>query len=288
VVCAITGDLVTVLNAGKCSVSAGLPDNSATPVTQTFTIRPATPSGTLATVSGLLINATDPQSVAVGDFNGDGIADIAVADYSGVIEVALGDGAGGFHAAPGSPYPAGIATEFAGVGDFNGDGIQDIAAINRGPGNITVLLGTSSGGFIAAPGSPFVTGATSGPVVVADFNGDGFPDIAAVNDYKGDVAILFGKGSGGFGAVSYASLPVISKPESLAAGDFNGDGIADLAITDYTNNDVVVLLGNGSGGFSAAPGSPFATGTQPTCVAVGDFNADGNQDLALPILPLTM
>ena len=68
---------------------------------------------------------------------------------------------------------------------------------------------------------------------------------------------------------------------SLAVGDFNGDGIQDLATANYFGGNVTVLLGNGSGGFTAAAGSPFAAGSNPYSVAVADFNNDGNPDLII-------
>jgi hypothetical protein len=70
-----------------------------------------------------------------------------------------------------------------------------------------------------------------------------------------------------------------NSPYALAIGDFNGDGKPDLAIANSGDNTVTVLFGNGSGGFTAAAGSPFVVGAHPTSIAVGDFNGDGNLDL---------
>ncbi len=70
-------------------------------------------------------------------------------------------------------------------------------------------------------------------------------------------------------------------PLGVAVGDFNGDGIADLAVANFSSNDVSILLGDGSGGFAPAPGSPVAVGDGPYGVAVGDFNGDGIADLAV-------
>jgi hypothetical protein len=68
-------------------------------------------------------------------------------------------------------------------------------------------------------------------------------------------------------------------PVSLTVGDFNGDGRPDLATANAHDNTVTALLGNGTGGFTAAPGSPFPGGSYPESVAVGDFNRDGKLDL---------
>ena len=72
-----------------------------------------------------------------------------------------------------------------------------------------------------------------------------------------------------------------ASPAGIASGDFNGDGLADLAITNSGDNTVTVLLGNGSGGFTSPSGSPFPAGTNPSGIAIGDFNGDGNSDLAI-------
>ena len=68
-------------------------------------------------------------------------------------------------------------------------------------------------------------------------------------------------------------------PESVAVGDFNGDGKADLAVANWDSDNVSVLLGNGNGTFQAAVN--YAAGTDPSSVAVGDFNGDGKADLAV-------
>jgi hypothetical protein len=225
---------------------------------------------------------TGPQSVAVGDFNGDGSADIAVADENaGNITVLLGNGTGGFTAATGSPFAAGTGPHSVVVGDFNGDGVEDLAMANYFTDNVTVLLGNGAGGFTAAAGSPFSVGASPYALAVADFNGDGIEDIASADLGSSTVTVLLGNGSGGFTAASASPFAVDQNPEAIVAGDFNGDGKADLTTANYTGNDVTVLLGNGSGGFSAAAGSPFAAGMNADALTAGDFNGDGVQDLAV-------
>jgi hypothetical protein len=225
-----------------------------------------------------------PYSAAVGDFNGDGIQDLAVANRgSDSVTVLLGNGSGGFTAAPGSPFAVGQYPESVVVGNFNGDGIQDLAVVNQGydSNNVTVLLGNGSGGFTAAPGSPFAVGYSPTSAVVGDFNGDSIQDLAVVNQSSsGNVTVLLGNGSGGFTAAPGSPFAVGDYPTAVVVGDFNRDGIQDLATANYEGENVTVLLGNGSGGFTAAPGSPFAVGGSNTSLVVGDFNGDGIEDLA--------
>ncbi len=225
---------------------------------------------------------TAPFCLAVGDFNGDGKLDFAIVNETGnTVTVLLGNGAGGFTAAPGSPFPTGTIPDSIAVGDFNADGKLDLAIANAGSNDVTVLLGDGAGGFTAAPGSPFPVGSTPDSIAAWDFNADGKLDLAIANAGSNSVTLLLGDGAGGFTAAPGSPFTVGSGPVSLAVGDFNGDGAPDLAVATLGDNGVTVLLGNGTGGFAAAPGSPFTVGTYPLSVAVGDFNRDGKPDLAI-------
>ncbi len=224
---------------------------------------------------------TKPMSVAAGDFNADGKPDLAIANGDGTVTVLLGNGAGGFTAATGSPFPAGSGPSAVAVGDFNGDGKPDLAIADYAANNVTVLLGDGTGRFTAAPSSPFPAGSQPNSVAVGDFNGDGKPDLAIANYNSNNVTVLLGDGAGGFTSATGSPFPAGTQPYSVAVGDFNGDGKPDLAIANVASWDVTVLLGTGAGGFTAAPGSPFAVGSYPESVAVADFNADGKLDLAV-------
>ena len=136
---------------------------------------------------------------------------------------------------------------------------------------------------MAASASQSLSAVGSGPnsLVVADFDGDGHPDLAVANQNDGDVSILLGTGTGSFGPqTTFAAGP---GPTTVAVGDFNGDGQPDLAFANYGNqgagNTVSILLGAGTGSFG--PPTTFAVGGGPFVVAVGDFNEDGQQDLAV-------
>ena len=135
------------------------------------------------------------------------------------------------------------------------------------------------GGFAAAAGSPFAVGANPQSVAVADFNGDGNVDLVTANFGDGTVTVLLGNGSGSFTPAAGSPYGVGTNPQSVAVGDFNGDGNPDIVTANNGANTLTVLLGDGTGGFAAAPGSPLPVGLFPQSVAVGDFNNDGNPDL---------
>jgi hypothetical protein len=110
----------------------------------------------------------NPRSVAVGDFNGDGKLDLAVAiGGAGTISILRGTGTGSFGAKVNV-----TAGGFPAVGDFNGDGKLDLAAVaNGGANSVSILLGTGTGSFGA--NTEFGTGSIPEAVAVGDFNGDG-------------------------------------------------------------------------------------------------------------------
>ncbi len=183
--------------------------------------------------------------------------------------------------AAGSPFTVGLRPTGVATGDFNGDGKQDIAIANAGNNNVTVLLGNGTGGFAAAPGSPFQAGSNPIAVIVKDFNKDGKLDLAIVNQNSNNVTILLGNGAGGFSQAPGSPIAVGATPQFAATADFNGDTNADLAVSNSASNTVTILLGNGSGGFTASAGSPFPTGPSPEGIVAADFNTDGKMDLAV-------
>lgn len=213
------------------------------------------------------------NNIAVGDFNGDGRQDLALAHEGyNAITIRLGDGHGGFTGstvvAVGS-HPYNLV-----VGDFDGDGRQDIATTNQGGDNVSVLIGNGLGGFSLNS----TKGVGDGPLSIAigDFNIDGKQDLVVANHSSSNVAVLLGSGTGGFGSsVYYAVAPF---PTSVCVSDFNMDGKDDIATTSGANSTVSIRLGNGSGGFTGNTEIPV--GSNPYGLTIGDFNRDGFQDLA--------
>ena len=260
-----------IKNAGTAVVSVSNP--SAVSNVVFFPVAKSTANAVAFTSPTILDAGTDPNSVAVGDFNHDGNLDLAVANtYSGNISIFLGDGANNFTLAS-SPSagstPSGIA-----VGDFNGDGNLDLAVANTWTGTVTILLGDGKGTFTLAASA--AVGSWPLSVAVGDFNGDGKLDLAVANYYGSTESILLGDGTGNFTLV--ASPATGGLPAAAALGDFNRDGHLDLAVVGC-GSSVTVLLGDGRGNFSSMPA--ITVDGCPLSVAAGDFNRDGNLDLVV-------
>ena len=184
----------------------------------------------------------------------------------------LGTGTPGFNllAAPASSLTGGAVA----AGDFNNDGKADLVTID-GAGNVNVALGKGDGTFTTLPAAALLSYTYVGAIATADFNSDGNTDLAILGSAN-NVTILLGNGDGTFTIGS--TPPLDQAPSGLVVGDWNGDGIPDLAVTNLSGNELTVLLGSGDGSFSAGTTTPFAT--EPSTIVAGDFNGDGKLDLA--------
>ncbi|MCY7375124.1 MAG: VCBS repeat-containing protein [Pyrinomonadaceae bacterium] len=225
---------------------------------------------------GAAINITDatlsPNAVAIGDYNRDGNADLAIAQdgIGNGINIRLGNGTGNF--ATGTFIAAERGSSAIASTDFNGDGNLDVAICNNNS-ELRVLSGNGAGGFGAA--AVFVTSNVCQDMLAADFNVDGRPDVAVSDRTNGRVQIFLNNGAGGF------NTPVnttVSGAYQMVTADFNRDCIPDLAATQFAGSLVFILLGNGAGGFTS---TSITVTNQPAFMTVGDFNRDKKVDLAI-------
>ena len=218
-----------------------------------------------------------PSGLVAVDFNHDGQQDLAAANDGapGGTSVLMGVGDGTFQQQ--SRFTTGISSAIASA-DFNGDGRPDIVTTNYDSdtltGDVTVLLGLGDGTFQSAV--HYAAGDRPFAVVTGNFNGDGRPDFAVVNQFSNNVSVFINNGDGTFQpAVNY---DVGTAPGAIAIGDFNGDHHLDLAAANSGSNDVTILLGDGHGGFQAQA-TTLSVGTSPAGIVVGDFG-NGRDDIA--------
>jgi outer membrane protein assembly factor BamB len=230
--------------------------------------------------------SSPPRGLATADFDFDGQADLVAAlgdAVSGRVQVILRDGTGAFTIGP--SLAAGTNTAAVAVGDFDGNGAPDVAAVSEGDGSVWVFLGDGAGGFTPFSGNPVLSGlVTPRALVAADLTGDGLADLAvaesgasAIHVLRASVDVL---GTLTFVRVTpTAGLAVGTSPESIAAGDVDGDGQVDLVTADNASSRVSVIRRANGGGF--LPAEPYTTGANPTAVALLDLTDDGWLDVAV-------
>jgi hypothetical protein len=225
-----------------------------------------------------------PNSLAIGDLNGDNKMDLAVANgqfANNGVSVLLGNGDGTFGGLTSwvaDQQPAAVV-----IGNFLGDTKADMVVVNQGSNDVSFLLGNGDGTFAAPPTIAHIN--SPGPVVTGDFNGDSNQDVIVGNTFSLNGVILttlVGNGDGTFKTpttiLNTVTNPTTGQAKILAAAQMNAGSALDLIVLD-SKNKLDVFLNNGSGGF-AAPVS-YSAGTNPTGMAVGDFNGDGKPDVAI-------
>jgi hypothetical protein len=229
-------------------------------------------------LNGLWPSSSSTLDVDIGDLNGDGKNDIAVAfsTQSGSVSVLFNQGNRTF-AAPVSNNLCKASNGVA-IGDLDRDGDNDLADISQ-CSKAGILLNSGQGSF--AFNGVYGDGYASRSIALADFNGDGFKDIAYINNGLGSskpstIAVVLNNGNATFGPPAWVYIG--DGPEELTAGDFDGDGDADIAVAVPYIGEIWIMNNNGNGSFGS--GSYFPGG-EPSSITSADLNGDGPLDLAV-------
>ncbi len=239
------------------------------------------------------VGASLSNSIAVGDLNGDAIADlVTVASQPDALLVQLGIGDGTFETATQPNLGSGRGAVSVALADVNADLMMDIAVANNDSNNVSLLLGIGDGTFQTATtldlgtnGSSFAAGLNQ--ITAADINADGAADLLVVGALSNDVSVLLSNGVGGFTqAQRYVVFPSESGGGtlSLITANVDGDDVLDVVVSNRFSNELAVLRGVGDGTFGLATknsidSSGAGTARGPVTVAAGDFNGDSLVDL---------
>lgn len=245
-----------------------------------ITIVPGTSTGAFGAPDAPISMAHEPIAIVSGDFDSDGNADVATANYDdGSISVLLGKVNRTFN--PKTDYAAAAGTACITRADLNADGIIDLATSNFDANNVSVFLGVGDGTFLPAINTPVGdAGNTPNLISAGDVNNDGLPDVAVSNWDDATVRVLLGNGDGTFAAPGAATIiDVGPKTWGVCIADLDEDGIGDLAATSAELDKLYVMISDGLGGFSAPEAYP--TGYIPSYVTSADINMDGYADLVV-------
>jgi hypothetical protein len=237
------------------------------------------PRGVAFSQLGFALDRFIAGDLKSADLNGDGALDLVVAG-SGLSDAAIMFGAGRNKFSDPVLISSGVTNGLpitVEIQDFNNDGKLDLAVLYATTRNVVALLGDGQGGF--TPSATINFGPNVFEINSADFNNDGNLDLV-VRGVSSGLALYLGDGQGGF-TQSATQIGVNSADFVFTAGDFNGDGMRDLAFSDVLQggigHNIVILHGDGQGGF----GQPSNVMVQEELglLSAKDLNLDGRDDL---------
>jgi hypothetical protein len=242
-------------------------------------------NGTFGATVLLATLGFSPTGIAVGDFNEDGLLDLAVAGGPTSLAMLFGQGTDGVpNGSFAAPVPVTTSANTRGVlaYDFNADGITDLAVTGS---SLRLLYGNGTNGKgdgTFSLGPSYTTSTTPNHLATGDFNGDALADLVVCNTGASAVSVFLANGSGGVPDGTFAdgiTVTAGSGPNTANVADWDQDGRPDLAVaSNNTGNVTTILLGLGNGTFEAPQTFPTGAGN-PASIAVNDWNEDGAPDL---------
>jgi Flp pilus assembly secretin CpaC len=247
-------------------------------------------AGGVTSITASQGGAGSPAAIAAGSLNSltDSIPDLVVASQiNNSVIVLLGKGDGTFtNPAQAVSYVVGNQPSGIVLGTFNinTDGNQGFVVTNFADNSYSSFTGNGDGTFTEVKGSPFhLPAGETGPVGITtgDFNGDGKPDLAILNETSNNVTILEGNGDGTFTEFNKSPIPTGSFPIAIANGILAGSTGPGLAIANQNDNSVTVYLGKGDGTFTVASQSPLATTSAPGGLTMADFAGTSTGGIAV-------
>jgi hypothetical protein len=221
---------------------------------------------------------TSPTSIAAADLDRDGVADLAVNDpVASVVSILLGNGDGTFPSRITSPMLA-DGPQFLLISDINDNGVPDLATCDGTSTNVYVMLGLSGGSF----GAPALSTVPLAPrmFAVADLDGDTVGDLVTANEGNDSISTRRGAGNTFGPGGGSSDFAVQDRPRCIAAADLNHDGKQDFIVGNAGSDSVTCVAGNTNLSLSVID-HHSSGGTEPLSIAVGDFDRNGWDDVAM-------
>ena len=227
--------------------------------------------GTFAAQTTVSTGSLSPVDVSLGDFDGDGVLDVAYAGSDSAFYLMLGNGDGTFKGATSFDMGDGSHINELSIADLDGDGRQDmVVSTTQG---VKVWTGNGNGSFSLR--YSFAASGSSQSVSIADVDGDGVLDLVSVNYNNSTLDILHGRGGGTFSLLNSVSVGV--QPAGSSIADLNGDGRLDIVSLDFGAGTATALLNDGNGSFHRS--DLLSTGALPSSAVLADLNGDGIVDI---------
>lgn len=220
------------------------------------------------------------RGLVVMDYNGDGAEDIIIANRgSSNLTLFANDGTGVFEKMTIDPDPLGLGESGLAAVDANNDGLMDLFLGNYESQEIALLLGDGKGGFTLIDKIKLTGEDRPWMIAVADFNHDGFADVASANSNGNTLTIHFAEGDLGFLPEPQTLIhPRGIFPLAIDVGDIDGDNDLDIVTSNYTSVSYLIFENDGFGDFSVA--DELSATKNASCAILHDRDNDGDLDIS--------